>query len=321
MFITAVEIDGLADCPSLKLSSLDRVVRLAGPSPASTALGDGVALVFAALSEPHCAALLQHWGLLGPGESAEILADPFPAQASWTDRIAARALVDDPERRTITVTVSIELDPLLFRELRAQSVRHPRLITALSSGLTLRLTIGALFATSFDALALSIQSVYIGSESFPTLPRERPVWLTDLLRRLGDRFHRHTPRPALAQTALDASTSREHFPRYQAWQAAMTSLGVTRVALGPGDHPTVLVDERPLWRHGHAGRHAAELSASIHLTDADILWAETADPALVQGIEDGALEQVWWVGAADGVVVQPIPRTVRRATSLSRKKA
>jgi hypothetical protein len=321
MFISGVQIEGLADCPSLTLNNLGRVVRLAGPDPASTGLGDGIALAFAALSEPHCEALLRHWSLLGPGESAEILSDPFPVQASWADPLAARSLVDDPDRRNITTTLTVELDPLLFRELRAQSVRHPRLITALSTGLTLRLTVGALFATSFDAVALSIQSVHIGEESFPTLPRERPDWLIRLLHQLGDRFHRHAPRSDLAQTVMAAATSREHHDRYLAWQAALTHLGAARVARGPGDCAQILIDERPLWRFGQAGRHAAALAAAIHLTDADILWAETTDPILTRGITDGALEQVWWVGAADGIAISPVPRSIRSASALSRKEA
>ena len=321
MFITDVQIEGLADAPSLSLSELDREVRIAGPDPASTALGDGIALVFAALSEPHCAALLQHWGLLGPEEIPDILADPFPAQASWSDSIAARSLIDDPDRRSITVSITLELDPILFRTLRAQSVRHPRLVTALSGGLNLRLTVGALLATSFDALALSLQSVHIGNESFPTLPRERPSWLTRLLRQLGDRFHRHTPRSDLAAQVMAAATSRQHHHRYQAWQAAMAHLGMARVAHGPGGVPELLIDERPLWRHGEAGRRAADLAASIHLTGADILWAETSNSELAKGIEASALEQVWWVGTEDGAVIRPTPRQVRRAASFERKKA
>lgn len=321
MFITDVQIEGLADAPSLSLSELGREVLIAGPDPASTALGDGISLVFAALSEAHCAALLRHWHLLGSEEVPDILADPFPAQASWSDTIAARSLIDDPDRRSITASITLELDPILFRTLRAQSVRHPRLITALSSGLSLRLTVGALLATSFDALALSLQSVHIGTESFPTLPRERPGWLTRLLRQLGDRFHRHTPNPELAAEVLAAATSRQHHRRYQAWQAAMAPLGVARVAHGPGGRPEILIDERPLWRHGEAGQRAAALAASIHLNDADILWAETTDPVLPQSIEAGALEQVWWVGADNGVLIEPTPRQVRRAAAFERKKA
>ena len=82
MFITDVHVEGLADAPSLSLEALERTIRIAGPDPASTALGDGIALVFATLSEPHCAALLRHWQLLGPAEVPDILADPFPVQAT-----------------------------------------------------------------------------------------------------------------------------------------------------------------------------------------------------------------------------------------------
>ena len=48
MFITDVQIEGLSDAPILSLSELDREIRITGPDPASTALGDGISLVFAA---------------------------------------------------------------------------------------------------------------------------------------------------------------------------------------------------------------------------------------------------------------------------------
>ncbi len=319
MFITAVEITGLAELPELHLSGLGRVVQVGGPSPASVALGDAIALAFAALSPAHCAAMLERWGVLGPGEQPEILADPFPSQASWTDRLAARHLVDDPNHRSITVSLTIELDPLLFRELRAEAARDPRLVTALAEGPMMTLCVGGLLATSYDALALSLQSVRIGEERFPTLPRERPLWLTRLLLTLGERFHRHTP-GSVAARALQVATSRQHHARYVAWQDALRErLGSVRVASGPGDAPVILADEKPLRRWGVAGRDLAALAGAVHLTGADVLWATTEDPLMAGAVEAGALEQVWWVCAA-GEPLKPT-RKIRRAARFPRANA
>ena len=157
MFITAVSVRGFADLALFELQDLGRRVELRGPDPASTALGDAIELAFAALSEDALARLLSRWGLLGPGEEAEINGENFPDQATWSDGQAARYLLPPGPERHIQVEIEIEPDPILYGELRAESAREPRLVIGLSEGGRLTLGVGALFASSFDALALNLQ--------------------------------------------------------------------------------------------------------------------------------------------------------------------
>ncbi|MEL6343563.1 MAG: hypothetical protein AAFV53_10540 [Myxococcota bacterium] len=314
MFVSSIVVQGHTDLPDFQLDDLDRVVHLKGPTPETTALGDALELVFAALSPAHMVALLARWEVLAPDEDAEIIADPFPSQAQWLVPAAAADLVADAGQRAITVSVTFTLDPLLFRDLRAQAARHPQLVSALAEGPNITITVGGLFARSFDALAVALQSVTVGNERFPTLPRERPAWLTRLLLQMGERFHRYTgPTDGLAAVALQMATSREHFERYQAWQAALErNLGAARVARGPGDVPIVIIDERPLRRWGPRGVQMVAQAGAVYLSGADILWADAQDDTLRQGLDAGALEQVFLIGDAGEIEVRatraPAPR-------------
>ena len=134
MYISSIAVHGLQDLPHFEAKGLSRSVTVRGPGPAATALGDAIALAFAAIDRDALDRLLTRWDLLGPDESAEIVGTPFPDQAIWSDRLAAGALVDDKGDRTITVNLGLALDPPLFGELRSQAARLPRLVTALSQG-------------------------------------------------------------------------------------------------------------------------------------------------------------------------------------------
>ena len=158
MYLTAVSASGFRDLPRFELGDLGRVVHLKGPSPATTALGDAVELAFAALSPEGLLRLLRRWDLLALGEDPEVLGAPFPDQATWADREGARALVAEPEERALVVSVDIALDPPLFGTLRSHAAREPRLVSALSEGARIRLEVGALFAASFDAVAVDLRA-------------------------------------------------------------------------------------------------------------------------------------------------------------------
>lgn len=309
MLVESVDVEGMADLLRFSTGPLERITRFKGPDPASVALGDALELFFAALSPVHLRRLLARWQLLVLDEEPDLIVEPFPDQARWSTAAAGSDLVADPKTRAISVTAALRLDPVLFRGLRAEAARHPRLVTALSSGPVVTITVGALFASTFDALALSVNTVQIGEERFPTLDAERPAWLTRLLLALGPRFHRYTPDPhTVASWAMAAATSRDRFPAYTAWQQALAErLGVVRVALGAGGAPTLLVNERPVWRWGDHGARTAALAAAVHLSNADVLWAESEDPILAEGIEQGALEQVLLLGPGGERAVQPPP--------------
>ena len=317
MVIDAIDVHGMADLPTFQLAGLERQVHLQGPDPASVALGDALELFFAALSPRHLSNLLQRWGLTTEKEPPEIIGEPFPDQAHWTSAAIGADLVRDNRQRSITITVTVRLDPILFRDLRAEAAREPRLVTALSDGPIITVTVGALFTRSFDAIALSINSAQVGDERFPTLTSERPAWLTRLLSAMGDRFHRFTPdASAVAAWALEAANSRDAYPAYTAWQDALRDrLGEVRAYRDASNAPALLINNRPSRRWGARGAHTAALAAAVYLSGADILWAESDDPIIAEGIKRGALEQVILLSPSGSLRVQPPPQKKKRATA------
>ncbi len=317
MYITAIEVRGLRDLPELRLRDLERVVRVRGPGPAATALGDALELFFGALSAARLRRVLQRVELLQPGEEPEIIGEPHPVQASWRDRKAAEVQVVQGERSR-TVTLDLHLDPLLFRLLSDQAAREPRLVSALGEGGPVRITVGALLATSMDALSLSLTGFQVGGERFPTSDSERPAWMGAFLAALADRFHRAEPGAEdLAERVMKAALSRDGFVAFQGWQASLAAaFGVVRPALGPGGKPTLLADDLPLRRHGPRAVAAAALAADAWLHPCDLLWVDDGADSVEHLVEGDAscLDQVFHVcadGDVDPTPRQHAPRTLR----------
>ena len=309
MFITAVSVRGFADLAHFDLSSLERIVHLRGPDPSCTALGDAIELAFAALSEARLKRLLNRWNLLAPGEDPQISGDPFPEQATWTDTQSARALLPPGPDRHIQVELEIECDPILYGELRAESAREPRLVIGLSDGGRITLGVSALFATSFDALAIHLQRFEIGGQSFPLHGSDRPTWITRFLRLLVRRFHRFDPYEPVARSALNAAISRDQFTNYQSWQSSLGKLGTLRAAEGAGGQALILLNEQPIARWGRERLEDARLGAATHLFGADVLWAETTQSHLDNAVEGdhSPLEQVFRVHPKGTIRVESAP--------------
>lgn len=297
MYISAIEVQGLRDLPRFTARDLDRVVTVRGPGPAATALGDAIELFFAALSAPALLRFLHRVELLQPDEQPEILGEPHPVQASWRDRKAAEFQVVQGERSR-TVTLELALDPPLFRTLSDQAAREPRLASALGAGGAVRISVGALLATSMDAMALTLSGFEVAGERFPTSEAERPAWMKHFLATLVHRFHRaETPGQAdLPRRVLDVALSRDRHAAFQGWQRALAPhLGQVRPALGPGGRPELLADDLPLRRHGPAAVARAALAADAWLHAADVLWVDDGPDWIEQGVEgeDSPLEQVF----------------------------
>lgn len=310
MYISAIEVQGLRDLPRFAARDLDRVVTIRGPSPAATALGDAVELFFGALSAPALRRFLHRVELLQPDEEPEILGEPHPVQASWRDRKAAEVQVVQGERSR-SVTLELALDPPLFRTLSDQAAREPRLVSALGAGGTVRISVGALLATSMDAMAITLTGFEVGGERFPTADAERPGWMKHFLATLVHRFHRAGPASAtdLPQRVLDVALSRDRHAAFQGWQRALAPhLGQVRPALGPGGRPTLLADDLPLRRHGPAALARASLAADAWLDPADVLWVDDGPEWIEQAVEgeDSPLEQVFRV-LPEGTL-DPTPR-------------
>jgi hypothetical protein len=320
MYITAIHARGFRDLPDGRIADLDRLVDLKGPSPAVTALGDALELAFAALSEQGLTRLLRRWGLLGEDEDPEITGSPFPDQASWTDQQTARALVDDVDTPRLRVDVTLSLDPPLYGQLRTEAARDPRIGSALGQGGDLTLSVGALFTKTFDTVAITLHAVRIGDESFPTREGERPHWMPRLLRALSARFWRHdatTPAHRTAAQAQAAMLSQRDYAGWQAWSRALQPAGpVLRVAHGAGGTPILLGDDLPLRRHGARAVRDAGLAAAVHLSGADVVWAEADRPWLADAVtgDASALEQVFRVHPAGDRSPTTAPPEPPRAT-------
>jgi len=300
MYIVSIDVRGLRDLPRFATGDLQRVVTLAGPGPQVTALGDAIELGMAALSWQALQRLCRRWGLIAQDAVLEHEDDGLPDAVADTDPDAAVALLDPGGQRAVKVELQLALDPPLFGQLRELAVREPRVVTALSARPTVTLSVGALFTSTHDALAITLHGVSVGEQPFPVHGPERPAWLDRFLRSLRRRFHRFDVTDDLPAELLAAATSRARHADYRRWQAALKPDGpMLRAARGVGDTPMVLADDLPIRRLGHAGEVRARLAAAIHLSQADVVWAEPggAVELLRQAVEGDAspLEQVFCV--------------------------
>jgi hypothetical protein len=304
MYVRSLAIEGLSDLPRFKADSLGREVVIHGPSPAASAVGDGLSLLFGALNESVLRSLLQRWGLAQAGEDVEIESTPLPIQASWADRLGARALITDTTRRRIHVAADIELDPLMAADLRAAAGGEPRLAVGLSSAPLVHVAVSAFFAASWDVLSISVQAVVIGGERFPSQGPERAAWLTRLLQRLGERYTSHDESALHAERTLAAMVSAapsEH-KNYCRWSSLVeTCADNVRPAQRGESGALLLAEDRPITRLGSKTVRKIHVATTATLSGADVLWMGQPDPWETQltSADDAPLEQLWSV-AEDG---------------------
>jgi hypothetical protein len=311
MYLTQVEVSGLRDLAQLQLPDLGRVVRVATPGPAVSALGDGIELVWAALDPARLQPLLRRWGLCGPAEEVLTHGDPLPDEAVWAQPANPRHHVDDATERAIQVRLHLSLDPVQRAQLRVDFARDPQLLSALAEGGPLLLTVGALFNRAFTALSLSMPPLRLSGVEVPVRGPERPPWVEPFLVSLRPRFLRAQPTWDPAPAALAAAFSTDHFDRYRAFCGALGPGGPSlRVALGAGGAPTLLADELPVRRLGERMVRRIAIAGQVHLLGADILWLEDEDPwveAAVLG-ESSPIEQVLRVCEDGDRAVVPAPQ-------------
>ena len=306
MYLRSIRVRGFADLPNAHIEDCERWMHLHGPSPAVTALGDAIELGFAALSMPALIRLACRLGLIPERLPPEDSSLELPDQIDNLDPVAVKGILSPSARRALNVELELHLDPPLFGRLREHAAREPRLATALATSPTIHLSVGALFTVSHDAMAIHLDGFAVGEQRFPTHGKERPAWLNRFLASLRGRFHRFDLEDDAPAQLLDAATSRDHHAAYHQWQSALGPDGPhLRVARGADDRPTLLGDDQPLRRYGQAGQDRAALAAAIHLSGADILWAESADALLKQAVESdpSPLEQVFSVSPTGTVSV------------------
>jgi hypothetical protein len=294
MILRSITFNGHRAAPRVAWAGDGRAVQVGPPGPATTALGDGLAFFFAATSGARLHALASSWGLGPSGEPPP--AGPLGDELLWDD--AAVSFVDPSGDRTWSLAVEIAPDPPLFARLRAEVGREPRLAAGLAAGGALGLTLSALFTRDLRGVAVSWGAVSVGGESFSLRAGERARWAESLLAGLGPRFHRFDPHADPAPGALAALLAREGHGAYQRFAAALGPAGpALRAATDARGAPLVLAGERPLARCARVVDEDARLAAAVHLSGAELLWAET-DRAWVDGLCEGeasALEQVFRV--------------------------
>lgn len=299
MYILSVRARGFRDLPSVTLEDCGRRVDLRGPSPETTALGDAIELVFAALSHGLLHRMALRWGLVAD----DALPDPseldFPDELHGCDPVAAAALLAPGPRRSLHCSITLQLDPPLFGQLRDHASREPRVATALADKPTITVGVGALFTRSLQTMAIHVDEFCVGDVRFPVHGKERPAWIHPVLHSLANRHHRHDPADDIPEALLEAATSRDRHAAYRTWQQALAPDGpLLRIARDGSGLPILMGDDLPLRRHGLATSNRAALAAAIHLSGADIFWAESEDPLLEDAIQKdpSPLEQVFSIG-------------------------
>ena len=291
---------GLADLPEFHASDLGRQVSIQGPSRQATAIGDGLSIVFAALSESGLQRLLLRWGLTDHKEEIDVEKEGTPVQATWPDRTLAQSLVDDHTQRKIQVEAELVLDPPLCTELRSHAAREPRLAVGLGANQTVKIVVSAFFGQSWDVMSISVHSLIIGEERFATSTAERSPWLTWLLRTIGQRFISHDETTDHAIQTLSKLTSAHEGDHraYQRWRELMsTQYPASRAAKHGTEDAMFIADDRPLDRWGPQAIRLAKQLASATLNGADVMWIGEKGEAsndLTSG-DDAPLEQLWTV--------------------------
>ena len=300
MYVHSLSIHGLADLPSFRADELGRQVVIKGPGPAASAVGDGLALAFAALSERALSRLLIRWGLIQAAAEAEISVEGLPVQATWTDRRLAKRIVADQSSRTLHARLGLLLDPPLTTELRAHAAREPRLAVGLDGAPAVSIEVSAFFGGSWDILSISVQAVVIGGERFPVAGNERAPWITWMLKTIGERFISHDETDGHAATALAClvSPAAERHAPWAKWQQIMPEdLGDVRVAQLDSSRAIFLAEDRPVSRHGPTVVRALEQAVSATMMGADVMWLSAPQGQLdvLTENDESPLEQVWVV--------------------------
>ena len=296
MYLRSLTIHGLSDLPHFTVGGLGRTVTIAGPSPASSAVGDGLNVLFGALNADCLRHTLVRWGLIQSPDESVIDADPLPTQAAWTDRHRAKAIVSDLAKRRIHVAVDAVLDPPMAATLRSASATEPRLAMGLSDEPVVHLEVSAYFGASWDVLSISVQSVVIGTERFPCGGKDRAPWLTALLMEMGKRFACHNDAADHASMALTQMTSAVA-QDYEGFVRFTKVVGDVRPVRVGEDAAQLMVDHRPIDRLGSSAVRAIRAAATATLHNDDIMWMDDPDPwsARLTESDHAPLEQLWTV--------------------------
>lgn len=306
--ITALRTEGLRAAEKLDLT-LDRPIAALGQGPSGQAALDALELLLAACDPARASTVLARLGVLDPFEEVEVtVVEDLPVQIAFDHGDVGGLLASDATR-TLKIRLDLDLDPLLFGELREWALRDPRLVAALGEA-TASLTVGWVFTNDLRAASIDRLALRIGQASLPTTGAERPRWLAGWLRTIAGRFRRVTDddldvvaeRVHSAQLSADPERRARAAVLCDALAAPPFSLGrleLVQVATGlvPCFGPKLL---RPRLV-GRRGADRLRLAEAALLDQPDVLLLDQLDPSepellawlrgLTQG-DDAILEQV-----------------------------
>lgn len=316
MLLNAAHVLGLRAAESWEADELGAVVELP-PPPVGIAIADGLSLLHAVLDPDRARDILERLELLGPEPTLHLDEHGFLEQVVGLDAAAVASLLHDARERKAFVAVSLALDPVLYGRLREESLRDPRVVTALGQDPTLGLKVGWLFTRDLTAGSVTVLDVRVGDLSFPVNSSERPAWMSGLLREVGSRFARPVcdePHEQLAHRLLDAMLSPRP-ERRAAWQrlsaacreapfgfGALQLVQTPTRARGAGEGGAAVAfgDElTPLRRYGPDAARRLRVAAAALLDAPDVLILdEPLDASLRDWVvscttgPDATLEQV-----------------------------
>jgi len=308
MLIDALDIQGLKSACGWSEASLGARVDLPA-APEGVAIADAVAMVEAVLSPDRFVDIATRLGIVGPDH--EIFMDDagFVEQAVELDVEGVDAILADLGNRRVTIAATLVLDPPLFGRLREESMRDPRVMTALGQTPTITLKVGWLFSMSRQAVSVGVLDLRVGDTPFALNKSERPSWMNGLLRAIGgrlgsadwtERISAVTRRLQQASVSADPAKRRGYRRVAEALEKAPFELGHLEL-IGLGDDVLAafgpdLIRARLL---GPRAYRALRLAEAALLRAPDVLVVEEATPqesawlvACIEG-EDATLEQVW----------------------------
>jgi len=267
MYIQSVEIQGLADLPYCLLQEIPSSgMTFQEATPETTALGDALAIWFAAFDEMSLVDLLVQWGW-AQEEDIEVFGEGLVEEVSWFDGTCSSMWVED---RTVSISLDIGLDNDTVQTLR-QLIANPEVQVALMSEPTFSATLSMRWSNDHQVMGLSFTSIRLGQWRMPT---EKPVWYLQLMRVFYQRFFRNHNRFMVAECALSTMLSIDGFTRYQSFQQACAKWGELRVVSILDREPMLLINDRRIRRWGAEMESTIRVLASWHLVSSDIVWSD-----------------------------------------------
>lgn len=305
---------GLRSADPWEADDLEPVVDLPAP-PAGIAVADALCLARVPLDAERAQEVLEQLDLLTPG--AELHHDEHGAveQIVGLEPSALGSLLSGQGERKAFTSMALSLDPVLYGRLREESLRDPRVVTALGQDPTLGIKVGWLFSRDLTAASITVLDVRVGEVSFSVNTKERPSWMTGLLQAVGKRFARPDPEGSprrLAEKLLAASLSADVAER-AGWRRLAEAMAQPPFELGrvelvqAGDRVVIGLGEelRRLRQLGPRALSALRLAVVALLDAPDVL---IVDEPVEQPVRDwliglttgegATLEQVLFVGGA-----------------------